>query len=391
VARTLRIGRTWLVVFVASVGSLGWTAQGAMGSPPPTWMMEKVPTPPGHEITVLLSVSCPSSSLCVAVGSAGGPLAAIWSDGEWRLDRPPIPSGYQQGELAGVACLSVVKCMAVGDVGTPGGNEVPLVDEWDGQAWQVVGIRHWNTSALQAVSCVTATFCMAVGWVANGVDGQDPLVERWDGIRWKGADLPVAGRSPVAQFASVSCATASSCMAVGSIKKADHSEHAIAGMWNGTQWTLGTPVRVGASEALTGVSCTAATFCIAVGHHADPHAGELPLAERWNGARWRILPVPHPMSPTVQSQGGQFRGVSCATEFSCTSVGTAASGMFAESWDAHGWKLETIEIPADLNTDGLLGISCASATMCKAVGWWTSNSDFKIHNLVEAKGSSGSA
>ena len=37
-------------------------------------------------------------------------------------------------------------------------------------------------NTLQSVSCLTATFCMAVGWSVNG--SYSPLTELWNGATW---------------------------------------------------------------------------------------------------------------------------------------------------------------------------------------------------------------
>src|SRR3954471_21036858 len=69
--------------------------------------------------------------------------------------------------------------------------------------------------------------------------------------------------------------------------------------------------------SLTSVSCPTATGCVAVGDYfpgTDVHR----LVEVWNaGAGWSIVATPAPPG-TVQSS---FSGVACATSVNCFAVG----------------------------------------------------------------------
>src|ERR1700686_4559135 len=64
----------------------------------------------------------------------------------------------------------------------------------------------------------------------------------------------------VAALSSVSCATATSCEAVGTVGNSQVLQGPLGEGWNGTSWTIQPPPP---PSTLTGVSCTLATACMA--------------------------------------------------------------------------------------------------------------------------------
>jgi len=75
---------------------------------------------------------------------------------------------------------------------------------------------------------------MAVGTYNAGTSG---IAEHWDGSRWTIRRLPVPpgppGQEPLVLPASVSCASATACVTVGSSQGATMAER-----WNGAAWTI---------------------------------------------------------------------------------------------------------------------------------------------------------
>src|SRR5262249_57016256 len=102
----------------------------------------------------------------------------------------------------------------------------------------------------------------------------------------------------------------------GSLPLAEHGD--------GTRWAIQpTPLPAGSPQAqLSAVSCASATSCTAVGfYYVDAGGNSGPLAEHWNGARWAIQHVPLP----ALASGGTLRGVSCPTTSDCTAAGSYAT------------------------------------------------------------------
>jgi photosystem II stability/assembly factor-like uncharacterized protein len=85
-----------------------------------TWSRDSV-----ADSRTLRSVSCPSASFCVAVGSGGAILHQDVGTGIWNAIASPTGT-----TLNDVECSSTTECMAVGNSGT--------VVRWNGGAWRVI-------------------------------------------------------------------------------------------------------------------------------------------------------------------------------------------------------------------------------------------------------------
>jgi hypothetical protein len=257
--------------------------------------------------------------------------------------------------LNGVSCASAADCTAVGEYYRTGAGPQPtLIERWDGTAWRVepspsIG----RASTLDSVSCPSASSCTAVG----------SLILGWNGLTWT-----VELRS--SPFVSVSCAAPSSCMAVG-VTSGGTPE---SGYFDGTTWTvrpMPLPPHPAQTITLAGVSCAGPGFCMAVGDYTygvaarpGPTARDKTLAERWHGSSWQVTG-----SADVASWN-QLSAVSCTSPRACTAVGSSGSGQFAlaERWDGSRW---TIQHVPDLNPAGytqLIAVSCSSPSACMALG-----------------------
>lgn len=166
-----------------------------------------------------------------------------------------------------------------------------------------------------------------------------------------------AGNNTIAE---VSCASATACMAVGTVQNlAETNNKALAMWWNGTRWKL-SPVKTGQSSTLYHVACASATFCIAIGSGSSK-AGGGALAEKWNGTSWSRLRNP-------RTQISFYRAVGCASTTLCFLSGARISGEGESSvivrWD--GTQLTEV---TGTDAGGLLtDVSCPAMTRCVAVG-----------------------
>jgi hypothetical protein len=137
----------------------------------------------------------------------------------------------------------------------------------------------------------------------------------------------------------------------------------------GADWSIQrTPSPTGSTlSSLAAVSCPSAKTCVAVGSYGSPEA---PLAEIWNGAHWSIQPTANPSGSTNSS----LLAVLCTSATACTAVGqyTNSTGKqltLAERWNAASWAIQATPNPTGALFDGsLAGVSCASTTVCTAVG-----------------------
>ncbi len=210
---------------------------------------------------------------------------------------------------------------------------------------------------LNAISCASSSSCKAVG-STGGFDNKT-LIESWNGSSWTIDTSPNRGVGTNA-LSGVSCLSAISCTAVGySTNGSD--QRTLVESWNGHLWSIvPSPNGSSGSNQLNAVSCVSATVCKAIGDN-----GNQSLIESWNGTRWSIEPGPH-----VGSTSNGLNGVSCISATSCKAVGFAGSttSSLVESWNGTRWS-HMSSPPGDLD-----GVSCVSTVWCVAVGSTSSGS-----------------
>lgn len=324
----------------------GLAAVAESGSPPPVQ-------------AALADVSCPAARLCLAVGSSqplsglNSPFSQVWNGVTWRT--LVTPERQPDSSLAGVSCASATRCLAVGNDEHTG---IPFGDSWNGTAWRTLPAFKLPTHAtLTGVACPTAGTCITVGTGRTSFAALGALAESWNGTAWTRLatiDPPGATSS---SFAAISCAAATSCLAVGQYYTGtgtSRTAHALAESSRDGVWSL-QPAPAG-PDGLAGVSCPTTARCVAVG-------GGL-YAATWNGSTWTTLTVANPGSPYPG-----LLAVSCASATSCMTLGgDNDTGMYAQSWTG-GPSLTLLSIPNPAHASrGLSALSCAGTSACLAVG-----------------------
>src|SRR4051812_1695863 len=100
-----------------------------------------------------------TAALCALSLVAPGTAAAAG----WALAAPP--SAGDDTFLFGVSCPAASTCVAVGASAQRGSHDTPAVERWDGTSWTVDTLPHsyGPYGQLESVSCPSATSCMAVG------------------------------------------------------------------------------------------------------------------------------------------------------------------------------------------------------------------------------------
>jgi hypothetical protein len=304
----------------------------------------------------------------------------------------------RHGELEAVTCLSAKECTAVG--GDPRGA---LAEKWNGKKWVVEpappgpGTNHF----LSAVSCTSATACTAVGsyTAKSRKEVALTLADRWNGKAWTHEPTPNPAGTTLAELLGVSCSSATACTAVGDYAAPGKPELTLAERWNGKKWVIeATPRPKGTvTSGLSSVSCSSATSCVAVGNYDSTKlAGPFALVEGWNGKKWAYALPPNPKGactahPPPYKPGctvdSEFLGVSCTSVKACTAVGeyvpfSATSfpppRTLAEDWNGMNWTIESSPSPKGrtkyIQPPPLNTVSCTSAKACTAVGRYVNNS-----------------
>jgi hypothetical protein len=319
----------------------------------------------------LSSVSCVSISSCTAAGhymkneNLDQTLVESWNGTAWSVTASPSPSVVYRNSLYYVTCPSTTYCAAVGAYRHTGGPYDTLVESWNGAAWNLVGSPNHGTgdNFLNSISCVSASSCMAVG-IYRGNSAYRTLAESWNGTAWSVIPSPNRGKTADNVLYGVSCVSSSSCTAVGYAGIQTLIEH-----WNGTSWSLvSSPNRKKNTNALFGVSCPSASSCEASGVYYSARVGAFrTLVERWNGTSWSTT-----SSPNQGKSTNYLNGISCVSANSCVAVGDyrKSKGVYdtlVESWNGSSWS--TVASPNQVTGfNELFGVSCVATSTCTAVG-----------------------
>ena len=254
------------------------------------WSVVTVPAPSGGTGVALQAVSCASATKCQATGSSAASgsspvtLAEGWNGTKWSIEPTPSPNPGKPDTLTGVSCPSASLCWAVGYT-FPTNFTGTLTEKWNGSKWSVVTTP--TSKANQAVgdTCVSTTACMTVG-ISNKLFA---FAQDLSGTTWKLTAAPAKpSGATTSQLSAVACTAAASCESTGTYNKSGGSP-ALAEGWNGTKWTLqATPAISGSAyAALQGLACTASSNCWAVGETIGSSATD-PLIEKWNGSAWSV-------------------------------------------------------------------------------------------------------
>ena len=364
----------------------------------------------------LNAISCTSASMCTAIGNdgnyqgfvvSGNPRfwsgdSSLWSPSNARASEFSLGSTFGPWyELLAISCTSPTFCTATGVDGN-GANYEPVVMTgnpayWSGNpsTWLPSMARAVEATAsstlaggyLQAVSCVSVTSCVGVGADGNGRGGQ-PMAFTGNPAYWNGNTSTWPASSAAAfelalpdrsRYEAISCATATSCTAVGYYRG---GMDVITG--NPTTWTsanehvilLGSAF--GSAAHLTSVSCATATSCTAIGTDGNNQV----IVFTGNPTTWTSA---SPTEATINSSlGGQanLTSVSCATASSCTAICTYINGISMTftgnpinwtgdtgSWSSSSAQAREITFGSAFGASGeLTSVSCATATSCTAIG-----------------------
>jgi hypothetical protein len=144
---------------------------------------------------VLRAVSCATTTMCVAVDSAGNAVSSTNpTSGHWTVKRRD--PGHS---LDGVSCPSASLCVAVDSAGNVATSTQPISGGWTVSAVDPGG-------SLTAVSCSSATFCAAVDSAGRILTSSNPT---GGSSAWSRADQIDDA------LLSISCTTAPLCVAGG--------------------------------------------------------------------------------------------------------------------------------------------------------------------------------
>lgn len=231
---------------------------------------------------------------------------------------------------------------------------------------------------LNAVSCVASDQCLAAGY-GYGTEFETEAAQLAAGGTWTSSTVDLAAGE--VDLESVSCLSASWCMAVGWWEDDADAYHLVAATWSDGSWTMNaalaaTRYTYPANAELTSVSCTSETSCVAVGY-TDSSAYEYysqPLVLSLTGSTWSTVAISYDPSLAY----GSLSAVSCADASDCAAVGSYYSTAdntdesLAVTETAGTWTVvDGLENSGYESSSYLDGVSCPAAGQCEAVGGYT--------------------
>jgi hypothetical protein len=344
----------------------GCTSAGAAGDsrsarPAARWQLVKLPRSIART-WILNSVTCPTARFCMVVGSdRAGAAAATLTGSTWHVLRPVqrkslgVPS-----EFMSVSCPSTTDCLAVGLTPPRSANEElrPLAEHWNGTRWSLQATAPlrpagWSQT-LPAVSCPSATTCMAAAKIGSDAagTGADGAAEIWHlgEPRWRNGGLRGA-----TWLLGVSCVSDVHCVAI--------SYDAIYS-WNDDRWTR-QHIRGLRADAPSAISCASLTRCVVIAG-SDPATSFVLHGRTWTR---------HKMPGLRGNNWTAFGGLSCPASSSCTAVGSVSAHnedetptVLAEQWNGTTWHIERVEPAPSGGYTSLSAVSCPTPAACLTVG-----------------------
>ncbi|HET7485864.1 MAG TPA: SMP-30/gluconolactonase/LRE family protein [Solirubrobacterales bacterium] len=346
---------------------------------------------------------CSPQYLCTAKVGYDGPTG--WGTPGGSLPAPPVVGTYDASAVTDSAATLNGAVNPNGKettyhfeygTSTSYGSSVPVPDAGAGVGSKPVEVSRELTG-------LTAGATYHYRLVASNSEGTTYGADRhFRPSKWSTQSVPSTSPS---RLAGVSCASATSCIAVGhrfigleeiggGFEKGVNNP--FAARWNGSEWsTLSVPAphaaEFGYFSELKDVSCSSPNACTAVGEkYEEGTEGAMPLAERWNGSEWSIQSVPNPSGE--EGSNGKLFGVSCASSTFCMAVGAKfpvpfphLSRAFAETWNGSKWSIVAAPEPAGTTRSSLEDVSCTSSSACTAVGgyWIESGGKTVEKSLIE--------
>lgn len=277
---------------------------------------------PGVSGPALTSVSC-AAPTCVAIGASDAVLMSSDSGATWTSSTVSLT----HAALTAVSCGDSLHCYA-----TTTTNVIEATSDggtlWTPETWQVPDVSGFqgdqqqpSSNGLQSISCTAATTCVAVGTETSEVtgppDGTVPFplseyaadtVSTTDGVGWSATALYTASNT---RFTAVACPTALTCIAFDA-SGTQYDLTSTGNQWSIAAQNVSNPVRP------TGLACSDVSHCIAVGASAY-RTYPTPVADTTDGGvTWH--------SQATADSSANLHSVACISASSCWAVGSDANG-----------------------------------------------------------------
>lgn len=361
--------------------------------------------------TGLFATACTGAGYCTAGGDSQvgskpvEPVVAIQAHGRWqrgvRLLLPLNASRQPYSEVNGIACISAGNCVAVGDYeyGNSSTLQAFIAIEAHGRWGRAFVPRlpgNFSSPAsaqLNAVTCTHSGFCEAVGSFQDSSGGAQvlALAKPVGGTGWQpvsGIAAPAnAAANPDAVMTGIACTGPGSCVAVGNYSVSASQYAAMGAIESRGAWHRATEIAVPRNAipstftAMSAISCLPTGSCVGVGEYpvsaTQSRAMSVTEAKGRFGRATEIAAVPRGASAHPSTY---LLGVSCAPAGVCVAVGGSRDkaghpvAMYM-TLQRGLWSAVFLPPPAGAGTgsresSALYSVSCTGHNDCTAVGYY---------------------
>ena len=328
------------------------------------------------------AIGCQSLSSCAILGQTLGRTGVLPLAGAWRptgavvTQQQPASRSSLGNQIDGLSCVSAT-CVGVGSVNNGVNSTLGRVDVLSNAGvWSttLLPAAHRGANVLFSVSCPSATSCTAVGTVATGAriaQTHSSITTITLGARGFASAAAVPHPTPgtVDSLTSVSCPTPNWCAAVGTtFGGAGKQWTPLLEVFNGTSWVQ-QPANGLTSGYLLGLSCNAPQSCVAVGStKALANSATKPIVVTKTAGGWD--------GQVLQRPGVTLNAVSCVASQVCMAVGSQTIGLTTTpqilSDRSGSWTSETgVALPKGAYGGEWRSVTCPEANQCHVVGTTT--------------------
>jgi outer membrane protein OmpA-like peptidoglycan-associated protein len=345
------------------------------------------------------SVSCTSSSSCVAGGQyqdgngKSQAFVSVYNGSTWTDHEIAASLNIGNGYVNSVSCTANGLCVAGGQYTDGSNNRQAFVSVYNGSTWtdqELAGsINVGFNAAINSVSCASNTSCVAIGSYSSGISNFQAFVSVYNGNTW--VDQEVAGSLNVGNDAglnSVSCASSTSCVAGGIYLDVNNHYQAFVSVYNGNTWVdqeVAELLNLGNYAWITSLSCTSSTSCVLGGFYIDGSNHRQAFVSVYNGSTWVDQEVAGLLNVDNYAS---VNSVSCTSSTSCVAGGSYPDGnnhyqAFVSVYNGSTWADQ--EVAGLLNAQGaeVSSVSCTSSGLCLAGGSYRDSGN-NVHALVSS-------
>jgi hypothetical protein len=300
----------------------------------------------------LTGVSCPTTTLCVAVDSAGSvvvstdPIGGTWTSRSVDPSTSDTPGGFNA-----ISCPSASFCVAVGSFGQAATSTDPAVLS----SWQLIAGGIDEPANLTGVSCSSATRCVAVDGDGYAVTTNAPAGQP---LLWARTSSPIDTQTT--HLTGVSCASTDLCVAVDGSGYAMTATQTDPSVWNLSPEALIDPH---AHTIISGVSCASVTLCLAVDFSGYALVSTDP---RHGSPTWTPVQLENNELAAVSCVSGPLCMVGDSSGRASVSPDPAGSGP-AGAVEADWFGPSPVDPVSGTPVHTLTAVSCPSVAECVAV------------------------